>query len=61
MSWGYWGIVTVLVIQVAMFFVCMYIVNSNAKDKGQRQTPDRPTSEAVEASKRAPAINRKAA
>jgi hypothetical protein len=31
MSWGYWGIVVGLVVEVAVFFVCMEIVYSNAK------------------------------
>jgi hypothetical protein len=59
MSWGYWGIVTGLVVQVVMFFVCMTIVYSNAKS--QRHTLDRSASEAVEVSKRASVISRHAA
>ena len=59
MSWGYWGIVTGLLMQVVMFFVCMYIVYSQTKV--QHQTPDRSAREAVEASKRVPVISRHAA
>ena len=32
MSWVYWGIVVVLVVQVAVLFVCMTLLNSNAKE-----------------------------
>ena len=31
MSWVYWGIVVGLVVQVAVLFVCMTLLNSNAK------------------------------
>jgi len=49
MSWGYWGIVIGLVAQVAVFFVCMNILYSNAKrsPKAPSSMTDRPV-EAVE-------------
>lgn len=31
MSWVYWGIVVGLVVEVAVLFVCMTLLNSNAK------------------------------
>ena len=51
MSWGYWGIVTGLVLLVVMLFVCVDLVSSNAK--GLRQTGGRAAGKPVEASKRA--------
>jgi hypothetical protein len=31
MSWGYWGIVTGLVVLVATFFICLELVYSGSK------------------------------
>ncbi len=49
MSWGYWGIVTGLVVLVATFFVCMRLVYS---DTGRpSDEPRRPADRPVEIAK----------
>ena len=59
MSWGYWGIVVGLVVEVAVFFVCMTLLYPNAKGspKTQSSVTDRP----VEAVKQASVSHRQAA
>lgn len=59
MSWGYWGIVVGLVAQVAVFFVCMNILYSSAKESPK--APSRMTDRAVEAVKQASVSHRQAA
>jgi hypothetical protein len=59
MSWGYWGIVVGLVVEVAVFFVCMELQNSNAK--GSPKAPSRMTDRPVEAVEHASVSYRQAA
>jgi len=47
MSWGYWGIVVGLVVEVAVFFVCMTLLYPNAK--GSPKAPSSVTDRPVEA------------
>jgi hypothetical protein len=44
MSWGYWGIVTGLVVVVATLFVCLELVYSRPKTSPEASPPlkDRP-------------------
>ena len=44
MSWGYWGIVTGLVLLVATLFVCLEVVYSRSKTSPEASPPlrDRP-------------------
>lgn len=44
MSWGYWGIVTGLVVLVATLFVCLESVSSRSKASPESSPPvrDRP-------------------
>jgi len=59
MSWGYWGIVGGLVVEVTVFFVCMELLYSNAK--GAPKTPNSMTDRPVEAVKHAAVRHRQAA
>jgi hypothetical protein len=59
MSWGYWGIVVGLVVEVAVFFVCMEIVYSNAK--GSPKEPNGKIDEPGEAVMQASVSYRQAA
>jgi hypothetical protein len=47
MSWGYWGIVVGLVVEVAVFFVCMTLLYPNAKESPK--APSSVTNRPVEA------------
>jgi hypothetical protein len=44
MSWGYWGIVTALVLLVVTLFVCLELVYSRSKTSPEASPPlkDRP-------------------
>jgi len=59
MSWGYWGIVVGLVVEVAVFFVCMELLYSNAK--GSLKAPSSMTDKPVEAVEQASVSFRHAA
>ena len=59
MSWGYWGIVVGLVVEVAVFFVCMTLLYPNAK--GSPKAPSSVTGRPVEAVKHASVSHRQAA
>jgi hypothetical protein len=59
MSWGYWGIVVGLVVEVAVFFVCMTLLNPS--EKGSPKTPSSVTDRPVEAVKHASVSHRQAA
>ena len=52
MSWVYWGIVVSLVVEVAVFFVCMTVLAPNAKEspKSPSSMTDTPTEELRHAS-----------
>jgi hypothetical protein len=52
MSWGYWGIVIGLVVEVAVFFVCMTVLYPNAKEspKTSSSVTDRPVEAVRQAS-----------
>jgi hypothetical protein len=59
MSWGYWGIVVGLVVEVAVFFVCMTLLYPDAK--GSPKTPSSVTDRPVEAVKHSSVSHRQAA
>lgn len=59
MSWVYWGIVVGLVVEVAVFFVCMELQYSNAK--GSPKAPSSKIDEPREAVTHASASRRRAA
>lgn len=59
MSWGYWGIVGGLVALVAIFFVCIELLYSNAK--GSPKAPSGRIDESSEAVTQASAGHRRAA
>ena len=41
MSWGYWGIVTGLLILVTVFFFCIDLVYRGKKTPPNERTPDK--------------------
>ncbi|MEC4890101.1 MAG: hypothetical protein RI101_08565 [Nitrospira sp.] len=59
MSWGYWGIVTGLVVLVANFFLCLSLVSGGSKET--RQASSRMLEHPGKAEKPMPATTRRAA
>jgi len=59
MSWVYWGIVVGLVVEVAVFFVCMTLLYPKAKESPK--TPSSVTDTPVEALRHASVSHRRAA